>query len=122
MTKKKTIKTDKLLQLVMTTLESHKAVNITELDVRELTDIMDYMIVCSATSSRHAKTLADKLREATLAQGIRFYGIEGEEQGEWILIDLIDVVVHIMLPETREFYSLEKLWSVTKKMKEKKSA
>lgn len=117
-----TNKTDQLLKLVLSTLGDNKAVNITELDVRELTDIMDYMVVCSATSTRHAKTLADKLREATHAQGIRFYGIEGEEHGEWVLIDLLDVVVHIMLPETREFYSLEKLWSVTKTMKEKKSA
>ncbi|WP_423064186.1 ribosome silencing factor [Candidiatus Paracoxiella cheracis] len=105
--------TEKLAKLIIDTLEDHKALQITELDVTELTDIVDRMIICSATSKRHANALADNLIMKSKEAGIKPLGVEGEEESEWILIDLHDIIVHIMLPEIRDFYSLEKLWSMT---------
>lgn len=107
------MKNNQLEQLVMKILEDNKALNITNMDVHELTDITDRMIICSATSTRHAKSLADNLIEAARIQGIKPFGLEGEILGEWVLIDFTDLIVHIMLPEIRNFYSLEKLWAVT---------
>lgn len=103
---------NELRQLVITTLDDNKAQAITDLDVTSLTDVADYMVICSAISSRHTHALADKLVEAVKAQGVRPLGVEGLEENEWVLVDLHDVIVHIMLPETRDFYSLEKLWSM----------
>ena len=92
-------------------LEDHKAKNITVLDVSKITDITDLMIICTGNSNRHVKTLAHYLISAAKAKGMTIYGIEGEKEGEWILIDLVDAIIHIMLPQEREFYNLEKLWS-----------
>lgn len=113
------MKLEKLTSLIVKTLEDNKASEITALNVKPLTSIADYFIICSATSTRHAKTLADKLTRATREQDIRPFGIEGETQGEWILIDFTDVVVHIMLPKIRDFYSLEKLWAFTEEIRQK---
>ena len=107
------MKSAELVNLMINTLDEHKALQITDLDVTTLTDLMDRMIVCSATSKRHASALADKVIRRAKENGIRPLGVEGEAKAEWILIDLYDVIVHIMLPEVRDFYSLEKLWSVT---------
>ncbi len=92
-------------------LEDHKAKNITALDVSKITDITDLMIICTGNSNRHVKTLAQYLVSAAKAKGMTIYGIEGEKEGEWVLIDLVDAIIHIMLPQEREFYNLEKLWS-----------
>ncbi|MFZ0218830.1 MAG: ribosome silencing factor [Candidatus Aquirickettsiella sp.] len=92
-------------------LEDHKAKNIIALDVSKITDITDLMIICTGNSNRHVKTLAQYLLTAAKAKGMTIYGIEGEKEGEWILIDLVEVIIHIMLPQEREFYNLEKLWS-----------
>jgi len=92
-------------------LEDHKAKNITVLDVSKITDITDLMIICTGNSNRHVKTLAHYIQSAAKAKGLTIYGIEGEKEGEWILIDLVDVIIHIMLSQEREFYNLEKLWS-----------
>ncbi len=92
-------------------LEDHKAKNITVLDVSKLTDITDLMIICTGNSNRHVKTLAQYLLAAAKTKGMTIYGIEGEKEGEWILIDLVDAIIHIMIPQEREFYNLEKLWS-----------
>lgn len=114
---------DQLAAIITATLEDHKAQDIVNLDVRALTDVMDRIIICSATSKRQAHTLADKTRRAARTAGFKANGIEGEEaQEDWVLLDFLDVVVHIMLPETREFYSLEKLWGATAEHREKNTA
>lgn len=103
--------TDVLKSKVLELLDDLKARDVAVFDVREMTTVTDYMIVASGTSNRHVRSTAshvvDELRDA----GLRAYGSEGEEHGEWILLDYGDVVVHVMQPETREFYQLEKLWS-----------
>jgi ribosome-associated protein len=87
-----------------------KAVNIRALDVRGLTDIADTLIVASGTSDRHVRSIADHVIEQAKRNGFRPLGTEGEREGEWVLVDLQDVVVHVMLPRVREFYGLERLW------------
>jgi len=111
-----------LQKLVIDLLEDMKAKEIVALDVSSLTDVMDAMIVCSGTSNRHTRSLAQHVITESKAKGVQPLGVEGEEFGEWVLVDLGDVVVHIMLEETRQFYSLEKLWSATKQEKEGKKA
>ena len=99
--------------LALNALEDMKAKDITWLDVKPLTSMADYMIVCSGTSNRHLKSIADQLIEDSKKAGHQPSGVEGESGSEWVLVDLIDVIVHIMLPDTRKFYDLEKLWSMS---------
>lgn len=80
------------------------------LDVRGLSDVTDFMVVTSGTSNRHVSSVADRVVEALKTQGQRPLGEEGRDTGEWVLIDFGDVLVHVMRPEVREFYNLEKLW------------
>ncbi len=101
---------EQLCDLVVDALEEVKAKDIVKLDVRELTTVTDYMIVASGTSNRHVKALADAVADKARAAGHRPAGIEGEDGSEWVLLDLQDVLVHVMLPRVREFYNLEKLW------------
>lgn len=110
-----------LKKLILASLDDSKARDIVALDVRELTDIADYMIICSGTSNRHTRTIASHLSVKSKASGVVPLSIEGEDTGEWVLVDLVDIVVHIMLPETREFYSLEKLWSAPSEVKPAKT-
>ncbi len=105
------MKSEKLCKLVVGALEDVKARDIVVLDVRRMTTVTDYMIVASGTSVRHVKALADAVADKTREAGHRPSGIEGEEGSEWVLLDLQDVLVHVMLPRAREFYNLEKLWS-----------
>jgi len=103
---------EQLSDLVVAALEDVKAQDIVRLDVKGLTSVTDYMIVASGTSSRHVKALADAIADKSREAGHRPAGIEGEAGGEWVLLDLHDTLVHVMLPRVREFYNLEKLWSL----------
>jgi len=104
------MQSEALRDLVVEALDDLKGKDIRKLDVRDLTDIADYMVIASGTSDRHVKALADSVRERALEQGLKPIGTEGEETGEWVLVDFGDVLVHVMQQQTREFYDLEKLW------------
>jgi len=106
------MKSEQLCALAVDALEDVKAQDIVKLDVREMTTVTDYMIVASGTSSRHVQALADNVAEKATLAGHKPIGVEGEQGCEWILLDLQDVLVHVMLPKVREFYNLEKLWSL----------
>ncbi|MDZ7770285.1 MAG: ribosome silencing factor [Woeseia sp.] len=103
---------EKFSNVIVNALEDLKARDIVRLDVRKLTTVTDYMIVASGTSNRHVKAIADAVVEASREAGVRPIGIEGEEGSEWVLVDLGDTLVHVMQPRIREFYNLEKLWSL----------
>jgi ribosome-associated protein len=96
--------------IVTAALEDMKAVNVKVMDVRGLTDIADVMVVASGNSDRHVRSIADRVIEKARESGVRPLGVEGAREGEWVLVDLHDVVVHVMLPRVREFYSLERMW------------
>ncbi len=100
-----------LCTLVVDALDDIKAQDIVKLDVRDMTTVTDYMIVASGTSNRHVKALVENVAEKSKKAGCKPIGVEGEEGGEWVLLDLQDALVHVMLPKVREFYNLEKLWS-----------
>lgn len=102
-----------LKALVLSALEDMKAWEIKVLDVRGLTDVADTMVIASGTSDRHVRAVAQKLVEKTKAAGFQPQGIEGQRESDWILIDLNEIIVHVMLPRVREFYGLEKLWDMT---------
>lgn len=95
---------------VVDALEDIKASDITVLDVSKLTSITSCMIIASASSSRQAKALAHNVQEKMRESGVAITGVEGEREGEWVLVDLGDIVVHIMLQSTRDYYNLEQLW------------
>jgi len=99
-------------KVVVEALEDVKAVDIRVLDVEGLSNFTDYMIIASGTSTRQVKALATSVLVEAKKAGMTVLGHEGDNPGEWILIDLGDVVVHIMVPQVRDFYNLEKLWSV----------
>lgn len=100
------------LDVVLNALDDMKGVDVRSVDVRDKTSVTDMMVIGSGTSSRHVKSLADHVVSQARQAGIEVLGIEGENGAEWVLVDLGDVVVHIMMPEIRDFYQLEKLWSV----------
>ena len=99
-----------LRDLVVDTLEDLKGRDLVTLPVAELTDITDYMILASGTSNRHVKSLVDRLVETAKEASHPPNGVEGRETNEWVLVDLGDVLVHVMQAETRKFYDLERLW------------
>jgi ribosome-associated protein len=112
-----------VLPVVEAALADMKAVDVRVLDVRGSSDVTDYMVIASGTSDRHLRAVADRVVQMAKAAGHRPLGVEGEEQGEWVLVDLPDVMVHILLPRTREFYQLEQLWEpVAPKVAEHASA
>ena len=103
---------DELCDLIVEALEEVKGQDITKLNVKRMTSVTDWMIVASGTSSRHVHALVDNVAQRAKAAGHRPTGIEGESGAEWVLLDLQDALVHVMLPKVREFYNLEKLWSI----------
>jgi len=105
------IQTEVTKKLVLQALEGLKAVDIILLDVRIQASFTDFMIFASGTSSRHVKSIASAVIEAAKLANLPPYGVEGEDVGEWVLVDLGDVIVHVMLPDTRQYYEIEKLWS-----------
>lgn len=101
-----------LLEQVHAALAEIKAKDPVEIDVRGRTSIADYLVVASGTSTRHVKSLADEVVKFAKRCGVMPLGVEGEREAEWVLVDLGDVIVHVMLPRVREFYALERLWTV----------
>jgi ribosome-associated protein len=100
-------------QVVAVALDDLKATDVSVLDVRHLTTVTDTMIVASGRSERHVRAIADEVVVQCKKEGYRPIGVEGKNVGEWVLVDLGDVVVHVMQPRAREFYNLEKLWDIT---------
>jgi len=102
-----------LKSVVIDALADMKALEVKVLDVRGLTDIADFMVIASGTSDRHVRSVAERVVERTKEAGFRPHGVEGRQDSEWVLIDLHEMIVHVMLPRVREFYGLEKLWDIT---------
>lgn len=105
------MKAKELVDITLKALDDVKAVDVVVFEVSKLTSISDYMIIASGKSKRQVGALADKVVEAAKEHGVIPLGVEGKTEGEWVLVDLGDVIVHIMYPDTREYYQLEKLWS-----------
>ena len=102
-----------LIRTTLAALEELKAENVTVLDVRKMTDITDYMIVASGRSSRHVSSVAENVAMRAKEAGFPPLGVQGLTEAEWVLVDLCDAIVHVMQPDARDFYQLEKLWSET---------
>jgi ribosome-associated protein len=105
------MQSEQFTQFITETLGDLKAVNTVTLNVSALTDMMDYLVIASGTSNRHVKSLASHVAAEAKKQGMQPLGTEGEDAGEWVLVDFGEVVVHVMLPATRDFYDLERLWT-----------
>ena len=101
-----------LLKTVLAAVDELKAKDVVEIDVRGKSSVCDYMVVVSGTSTRHVKSIADEVVRFAKQLDYQPLGVEGEQEAEWVLVDLGDVVVHVMLPRVREFYALERLWTV----------
>ncbi|MAJ91276.1 MAG: ribosome silencing factor [Legionellales bacterium] len=99
-----------LKDIVLTSLNDGKATNINVYDVKDITSMSDYILIASGRSRRQVSSLAEKLIQVTRKNGVQTLGIEGKTEGEWVLVDLGDIIIHIMHPDSREYYQLEKLW------------
>ena len=108
----KSVTTATLRKSVIDALEELKAKDVREIDVRGKTSIADLLVIASGTSARHVKSIADEVSKFAKKAGVMPLGVEGEQEAEWVLVDLGDVIVHVMLPRIREFYGLERLWTV----------
>jgi len=100
----------KLLDIVLTSLNDGKAIDVDLYDVKKLTSMSDYILIASGRSRRQVNALADKLIQTVKENKFETLGVEGKNEGEWVLVDLGDIIVHIMHPSSREYYQLEKLW------------
>lgn len=109
------MKKEKLNKLVISALEDLKAKDITSLDVTAVTDMTDIMVFVTGTSTRHVKSLAENVVVESKKAGLIPLGVEGQDTGDWVLVDLGIILVHVMLPDIRELYDLERLWSVPAK-------
>jgi ribosome-associated protein len=105
--------TEQRLNLIKDALDDMKASDIQSLEVSKLTDMMDHIVICTATSRTHAKSIARNLEMDLKKNKITILGIEGDNKSDWVLVDIGDVVAHIMLQETRDLYELEKFWTIT---------
>ncbi len=103
---------ESLLETVHAALEELKAKDVVQIDVRGRSSVCDFMVIASGTSTRHVKSSADEVVRFAKQLDVMPLGVEGEREAEWVLVDLGDVVVHVMLPRVREFYALERLWTV----------
>ncbi|MEJ2670122.1 MAG: ribosome silencing factor [Gammaproteobacteria bacterium] len=110
-----------LVDAITEALESLKAQNIVILPIGDISSIADAMILASGTSTTHVKAIADEVIEHCKTAGYNPIGIEGKEAAEWVLVDFDDVIVHIMLPATREFYDIERLWTARPPVKPEKN-
>lgn len=113
---------EELRDIALSEVEEMKATDIVTMDVRTLTSITDYMIICTGRSSKHIKAIADSVAIKAKEQHASHVRIEGERDSEWVLVDLGDVVVHVMTATARTFYSLEDLWEPIKELRDQKSA
>lgn len=104
---------EQLKDLALTAIEDLKGQDVVVLDVKKQADFTDYMIVVSGTSDRHLKAMSNEVFIQTKRAGFPALNVSGEDSRDWILVDLGDVVVHLMKPETRQLYEIEKLWSLT---------
>jgi len=107
------LSTEQLEKLVIEALEDFKAIDPLVIDVSGQSPLTERMVIASGNSTRHVKSMADNLIVKAKEHGNKPLGIEGQKEGEWVLVDLNDVIVHLMLPQTRAFYNLEKLWEVS---------
>lgn len=110
--------TEKTKQLALEALNDLKALDIVTIDVRDLTTIADIMIICSGRSNRHVKSIAESVVSKAKQSHLSHIRKEGDKEGEWVIVDLADVIVHVMLPATRSFYNLEDLWEPVKELRE----
>ena len=114
------MKSEELRDLAIKALEEVKGIDIVAMDVRTLTSITDYMIICSGRSDRQVKALAENVATTAKQHKVTFVHTEGGADSEWVLVDLGDIVVHVMTPNTREVYSLEDLWEPVKELRDAK--
>lgn len=112
------MKTDDLKKIVIDALDSLKAIDLITIDIHELTTLADVMIICSGRSNRHVKSLAENVVVSAKKHNLSYIKTEGEKEGEWVIVDLADIIVHIMLPATRSFYNLEDLWEPIQLLRE----
>jgi ribosome-associated protein len=113
---------DKLVKSTVDALDDIKGRDIVVLDVRKLTSLFDKIVIASADSTRQAKAMSDNVQEKLKAAGAKVYGVEGEQVGEWILVDLGAVIVHIMQPTVRQHYNLEELWTPPKPARRRRAS
>lgn len=116
------MKPEEIRDLAINALDEMKGIDIVAMDVRSLTSITDYMVICTGRSSRHVKALAETVSTTAKANKVGFVRTEGENDSEWVLVDLGDVVIHVMLPAARTFYSLEDLWEPVKELRDNNSS
>jgi ribosome-associated protein len=109
---KSAVSNELLRQRVVAALEDLKAKDVREIDVRGKTSIADILFIASGTSARHVKSIADEVIKFAKQAGVMPLGVEGQTEAEWVLVDLGDIIVHVMMPRIREFYGLERLWTV----------
>lgn len=111
-----------LRNAVVHALEEKKAKDIVVLDVRKLTSLFDYVVIASGDSNRQTRALARNVQDELKGMGAHVYGVEGQQTGEWVLVDLGDIVVHVMQPTVRQYYNLEELWTAAKKLPKPRKA